>query len=81
MTNPKAAFASFGRVLAATLFAAVVAVWNSTPDRNVLAWDVAGWRAFALAVASAAMLTVINALRPSDTRFGRGATDLENEGL
>lgn len=62
------AMGSFVRVLAASLGAALLATWQVTPDQDVVSWGWTGIASFAAAV----LLTAANAMRPGDTRFGRG---------
>jgi len=70
-----AMLASFGRVAASTTLAAVVAVWKTTPNQDLLTWTQNDWKAFMWGIIAAVGLTVVNALRKGDPRFGRGATD------
>jgi hypothetical protein len=68
----QAAFASFRRVLLATALAAYL-------ELGVAPLDLRPEHATAIlnAVLAAAALTAFNAVRPGETRFGRGAGEVE----
>lgn len=65
--------ASFARLLVATLTAAVLSVWSVTENHDISTWGSDDVRTFALAVAGAALVTLVNYFRTGETRFGRGA--------
>jgi hypothetical protein len=71
-TELKAMAWSWLRVTLAALGAALITVWNTTPDHDLTHWTKADALAFAAAVATGTILTTINALRSGETRFGTG---------
>lgn len=69
-TNLKGALASLARVFLTALVAAIVTVWQDpATNHDVTRWGTAGAASFAAAV----ILTLVNMIRPGETRFGKHA--------